>query len=110
MSSPQTVSLTAPRTEATWAPAVGMVGCSLRVDGDELLGQRGGLEKYARTGSTFGIPLLHPWANRLDRELDHPLIRRDPNGLPIHGVLNASPHWQVVHQDSRSLAARLDYG
>ena len=51
--------------EAAFAPGVGMIGCSLRHRGEELLGQRGGLAKYAEAGSTFGIPLLHPWANRL---------------------------------------------
>ena len=84
-----------------------MVGTSWVVDGVELLGQRGGLEKYKRTGSTFGIPLLHPWANRLDRDIGSPLVRRDPNGLPIHGVLAASPHWRVVADDP--LTARLSF-
>ena len=42
-----------------------MVCHSLRHRGEELLGQRGGLEAYAKTGKTMGIPLLHPWANRL---------------------------------------------
>jgi galactose mutarotase-like enzyme len=85
-----------------------MVGTSFVVDGVELLGQRGGLEKYRRTGSTFGIPLLYPWANRLDRAIDSPLVRHDPNGLAIHGVLAASPHWEVVGDEP--LTARLDYG
>ena len=84
-----------------------MVGTSWVVDGVELLGQRGGLEKYRRTGSTFGIPLLYPWANRLDREIDSPLVRHDAHGLPIHGVLAASPHWLVVADDP--LTARLDF-
>src|SRR3954462_7097665 len=88
----------------TWVPSAGMVCASWIVDGHELVGQRGGLEKYKRTGSTFGIPLLHPWANRLDREIDSPLVRRDPNGLPIHGVLAASPYWEPVSATS----ARLD--
>ena len=47
-------------------PDVGMVGRSLRHRGEEMLGQRGGLEAYAARGSSFGLPLLHPWANRLD--------------------------------------------
>src|SRR5919112_3440309 len=51
--------------EAAFATGVGMIGCSLRHRGDELLGMRGGLRKYAETGSSFGIPILHPWANRL---------------------------------------------
>jgi aldose 1-epimerase len=96
--------------EWRWEPSVGMVGSSLRVDGEELLGQRGGLEKYARTGSTFGVPLLHPWANRLDREIDSPYVRRDPNGLPIHGLLNGWPRWEVTAEEPELLAARFDFG
>ena len=92
----------------SWDPGAGMVGTSWVVDGVELLGQRGGLEKYKRTGSTFGIPLLHPWANRLARSIESPLVRLDPHGLPIHGLLAASPHWSVVADDP--LVARLDFG
>src|SRR3954466_2512101 len=81
--------------EAAFAPGAGMVGCSLRHRGEELLGQRGGLAKYAEAGASMGIPLLHPWANRLDGmrysaggrqvELDPETmpVRLDPNGLPI---------------------------
>ena len=113
------------RLEAELVPGVGMVCCSLRHAGDELLAQRGGLKKYAETGSTFGIPLLYPWANRLggfsyevdgrrvDLDPDSPLIRKDPNGLPIHGLLNASPHWEVTDRtaahDGARLRARLDF-
>ena len=57
--------LRAGELEATFHPELGMVGSSLRHRGEELLGQRGGLAKYASAGSSFGIPLLHPWANRL---------------------------------------------
>jgi aldose 1-epimerase len=52
--------------EAAFVPSAGMVGCSLRHRGEELLGQRGGLRTYIEEHSTMGIPLLHPWANRLD--------------------------------------------
>jgi aldose 1-epimerase len=87
-----------------------MVGCSLRVGGQEFLGQRGGLDKYRRTGSTFGIPLLHPWANRLDRRIESPYVRHDPNGLAIHGLLNGWPRWDVVHRDHDRMSARFDFG
>src|SRR5215210_6655886 len=103
-----------------------MVGCSLKHAGQELLGHRGGLARYEATGSTMGIPLLHPWANRLadlrysvgDRTVeidpDSPVIRTDPNGLPIHGVVNASPYWEllgtVADDSSARLSARLDFG
>jgi galactose mutarotase-like enzyme len=105
--------------EATYAPGVGMVGCSLRHDGDELLAQRGGLARYEATGSTFGIPLLHPWANRLagfhyevcgtQVELDRgsPLLRLDPNGLPIHGLVAGSADWRVDETTADDYSARI---
>jgi aldose 1-epimerase len=111
--------------EAELAPGCGMICCSLRQAGEELLGTRGGLAKYAQTGSTMGIPLLYPWANRLggfsyevegrrvELDPDSGLIRRDPNGLPIHGLLNASPHWEVTERAAEDggarLVARLDF-
>ena len=111
--------------QATYAPGAGMVCCSLRHRGEELLGQRGGLRAYVERGSTFGIPLLYPWANRLsalaysaaDRDvaIDPAVspVRLDANGLPIHGLLAAYPHWQVTeaapHGDAAVLQARLDF-
>jgi len=98
-----------------------MVGASLRHEGEEVLGQRGGLSAYAERGSSFGIPLLYPWANRLSgfrysaagREVtldpSSPLVRLEEHGLPIHGLLAASPHWEVVEQDAAHLSARLDF-
>lgn len=93
--------------EATFVPGAGMVGCSLRHRGEELLGQRGGLRHYVRERSTMGIPLLHPWANRLaemrfpvaGREVNldaaSPPPSRDANGLPMHGLLAAAEGWSV---------------
>ena len=42
-----------------------MVGASLTKDGAEYLALPGGLDGYA-AGHTTGLPLLAPWANRLD--------------------------------------------
>jgi aldose 1-epimerase len=108
-----------------FVPELGMVGHSLTHHGDELLGQRGGLAAYRERGSSFGIPLLYPWANRLagmtysmgGREVDldpsRSPLHLDQNGLPIHGVLAASPHWRVVGRSPgngrAAVAARLDY-
>src|SRR5919198_302938 len=107
--------------EAAFVPGAGMVGISLRHRGVELLGQRDGLERYAEGHSTMGIPLLHPWANRLAG--DHvslggspvdltrsPIPPRDEHGLPIHGLLGGSPHWRVFAATTWALAAELDFG
>jgi aldose 1-epimerase len=115
------VTLRAGDLEATFAPGAGMIGTSLRHRGEELLAQRATLDAYVSDAKTFGIPLLHPWANRLDGprysaagkdvelDLDSPLIHLDGNGLPIHGLCAASPYWGVVERDDTGLRARLDY-
>ena len=109
--------------QASFAPHLGMAGVSLLHRGAELLDRRAGLADYARTGAVMGIPLLHPWANRLDAHeyrLDGrrvrlpggpPLVHCEEHGLPIHGLLNASPHWSVVPApDEPALTATLDFG
>jgi aldose 1-epimerase len=108
-----------------FAPAAGMVGYSLTHRGDELLGLRGGLTGYRERGSSFGIPLLHPWANRLaglsyavgghnvDLDGGGPPVHLDGNGLPIHGLVAASPYWRETGRTpgngSAAIGARLDY-
>jgi aldose 1-epimerase len=115
----QTLISSAAELEVSFVPGVGMVGAAMKHRGDELLGQRGGLARYEATRTTMGIPLLHPWANRLSGwsyeaagrrvELDpeSPIIKTDPNGLPIHGFLGASPYWEVIGADADDTRARL---
>lgn len=97
----------------TWLPEHGMVGASLTHEGEELLGQRGGLEAYLATGSAFGIPLLAPWANRLDGlrygdvAIDPARVKRDGNGLPKDGTLAGRP-WTVTDQSRTRLVAELE--
>jgi aldose 1-epimerase len=112
------IRLTAGDLAATFVPRLGMIGAGLTHRGEELLGQRNGLAAYEAKGSTMGIPLLYPWANRLagfeyeaaGKEVtldpDSPRVRLDPNGLPIHGLLAANPDWEVTG----GLQARLDFG
>src|SRR5918995_6768278 len=64
----EAVTLAAGALEATFVPQLGMVGASLRHAGEELLDRRGGLRAYRETGAVMGVPLLHPWANRLARD------------------------------------------
>ncbi len=107
---------------AAFAPTAGMVGVSLRDGDDELLGQRHGIAGYAREARTMGIPLLHPWANRLDRDeisvaggtitlRDGAVgLHRDPNGLAIHGLLAGLPEWTVTEQEGAAFSATFDFG
>jgi aldose 1-epimerase len=110
--------------ELTLVPDAGMVCCSLTHRGEELLGQRGGLRKYVDERSTMGIPLLHPWANRVselrfevaDRKVDladHSELISLNNGLPIHGLLAGAGGWAVERheeiQGGAVLAAAFDF-
>jgi galactose mutarotase-like enzyme len=112
--------------EAVLLPSVGLVVASLRHRGEELLGRADELGAYVSRGAPMGVPLLHPWANRLNGDgyaaagrrvrlpAGSPLVRRDEHGLPIHGLLAASPHWCVTGlqagRDAARLAATLDFG
>lgn len=89
---------------ATFLPDVGMLGASLTCDGLEYLSLHGGVDAY-RSGHTTGIPLLHPWANRLGRltyAARGSWVDIDPappvhllEGLPIHGTMTAASGWRV---------------
>ena len=69
----------------------------------------------------MGIPLLHPWANRVarrrftvaGREVDidpsRTPLRLDGNGLPMHGLLSAARGWEVDHHEATDLVARFDF-
>jgi aldose 1-epimerase len=101
---------------AEFVPSAGMVCCSLRHHGEELLAGRDGVRAYAEHGSTMGIPLLYPWANRLggfaysagaagragdgdgvvELARDTPLLSFDSNGLPMHGVIPRYMRWELL--------------
>jgi aldose 1-epimerase len=118
----ETVTITSAggRTEASFVPDANLVCCSLRDEQVELLDLRRGLETYATAGKTMGIPLLYPWANRLDHfgyaaagkqvtlSEDDPRIPHDSQGLPIHGVLPRLLQWELIDHSARdALEARL---
>jgi galactose mutarotase-like enzyme len=103
------VTLAAGDLRAAFIPELAMVGCSLTHGGVEVLGLGGGPQAYRERGSTFGIPLLHPWANRLVRPLPaSDLIPHDEHGLPIHGVVPRVLRFQVTERSERSVRAEFD--
>jgi aldose 1-epimerase len=68
-----------------------------------------------------GIPLLAPWANRIDGEsylangksyrLNPALgnLRYDANHLAIHGLVAFTDRWRTIRQDSSAVTSRLDF-
>lgn len=113
---------------ATFVPEAGMIVASLAFEGEEFLDQREGLDRYVESASTMGIPILYPWANRLARDswkfgpqparIDPGAyrVKRDENGLAIHGTLAASSFWKVSKAraeddlSSASVKATLEFG
>ena len=106
---------------AIFLPRRGMLGAALRYRGIELLRRLENLDAAAEKGSTAGIPLLYPWANRLesltyrtagkkvDLAVASPLLHFDDNGLPIHGVPWALLPWDVLESSHYSLVAQLNW-
>ncbi|MDG1977359.1 MAG: aldose 1-epimerase [Phycisphaerales bacterium] len=91
---------------ATVVPTAGMNLVSLAVAERPLLRLPLPLADFMTRPKTGGVPLLHPWANRLrgDRygfegtEVDLGSIdglKRDGEGLPMHGLLLRFEDWQL---------------
>ncbi|MGB6355457.1 MAG: aldose 1-epimerase [Steroidobacteraceae bacterium] len=118
---PDALRLAAGDMDAIFLPAWGMLGASLRHRGEELLRRVEDLAAAAARGSTAGIPLLHPWANRLagplyeaagrqvHLDLSSRLLHLDGNGLPMHGVGWPLLAWEVDETTPQRIAARLDW-
>jgi galactose mutarotase-like enzyme len=98
-----------------------MLGASLRNRGEEILRRVEDLEAAAAKGSSAGIPLLHPWANRLAApryrvlgqqvvlDVSSPLLHLDEHGLPMHGVPWSLLPWVVTESGQDFVAARLEW-
>jgi aldose 1-epimerase len=98
-----------------------MLGWSLRHAGEDVIAHPVPLRTYVETGEPTGVALLHPWANRLEGpeyeiagrrvrlDLGAPNVHTEEHGLPIHGLVAGSRHWEVVESSDVRIAARLDF-
>jgi len=121
LSDPTALRLAAGDLKAVFLPARGMLGASLRHRGEELLRRIEDLAAAAAKGRTAGIPLLHPWANRLatsryeaaghEVTLDPSsrLLHLDDGGLPMHGVPWAVLAWEVLDAKPDRIVAGLHW-
>lgn len=113
--------LTAGDLQATFWPDAGMICVSLRHRGVELLRRVEDLETARAKGSTAGIPILYPWANRLSGvkyqaagravslDTSSSLLHFDDHKLPMHGVPWPQLRWEVVSNTPDTLLARLPW-
>jgi aldose 1-epimerase len=107
--------------QAVFLPDHGMLGASLRYKGVEILRRVEDLEAAAARGSSAGIPLLYPWANRLSEpryrvqgqqvvlDRSSPLLHFDEHGLPMHGVPWPLLRWLVTEARQEFITAQLDW-
>ena len=100
-------------------PSAGMNLVSLETEGRERLVLPLPLEEFMATEKTGGVPLLHPWANRLrgdryvvgGRTVDLSSIRtlkRDGNGLPMHGLVLRGRPWSIRTADDPAAGAEIE--
>jgi aldose 1-epimerase len=95
---------------------------SMTVGGREILWKpQPTLDAWRANPALGGVPLLAPWANRLDQEafwangrkylLNPGLanLRYDANHLPIHGLVLFAREWKIIHQDNATVTSRLDF-
>ena len=106
------------RLTATVLPDVGLLGVSLRHDGEDVLALPHGVAGY-KSGHSTGLPFLFPWANRLSRwsydasgvavDLRGLPIHTDGNDHPMHGTMGAQRGWEIVDLRGGALRARFDF-
>jgi len=117
---------TAHHIQVSICPSAGNIAYDLRVNSQPILmGPAGKLADWKAKPEQLGIPFLAPWANRMDPDSfwangrKYSLnpgaadLRRDPNGLAIHGLLLFASDWQVIklHADAQGAesVSRLEF-
>lgn len=116
----------ATNTVVSIAPTVGNIAYEMLVNGKNVLyWPYESVSDFAANPRLSGIPLLWPWANRIDGdsywangrkyELNDALgnLRRDGAKQPIHGLLTSWPEWDVtrvaVDDQGAFVVSRLEY-
>ncbi len=114
------------RIEVLIAPGEGNNAYRMAVNGRPVLWAPAETPAGLKTARSMGgNPFLAPWANRLDGEayyanglryLLNPHLgnyRKDPNGLPIHGLLVHAGEWEVMRlaasEDGAAVTSRLEF-
>jgi aldose 1-epimerase len=111
------------QTVVSILPSVGNITFEMKVKGQEVLRwPYASVADFKARPALSGIPLLAPWANRLDEQAFYANGRRYAfdmelgnvrGAIPIHGFVTMTDRWQVVEvrADTRSawLTSRLEF-
>ena len=108
------------KIQVSIAPSVGNLAWEMKVNGKDLFWLP--YASLADRKTRREVPAMifgAPWSNRLDGDAywvngkkyllnpDLGNLRRDSNGLPIHGLLVYAPEWQVVNFKSDANCAQV---
>ncbi len=117
---------TARHTEVLIVPSLGNNAYSMTVNGQQVLySPYEKLAQFKEKPALLGVPLLAPWANRLDQDAfyangkkyvlnpDLGNLRYDQNHHPIHGLVAFTDRWQVLgvraDADGAQVTSRLEF-
>jgi aldose 1-epimerase len=103
------------RTMVSIIPSVGNVAFAMRVNGHDVLHwPHPSIDAFKLRPTLSGIPLLAPWANRLDEEAFYANGKRyafdmtlgNVRGpIPIHGFLATTDRWQLIETKADGTSA-----
>jgi aldose 1-epimerase len=110
-------------TVVSIVPSIGDLTFSMKVKGQDVLYfPFSSLAEFKARPSLSGIPLLAPWANRLDepaffangkKYTFNTTLGNVRGATPIHGLVTANQYWELVEMKSDANAAwltmRLDF-
>jgi aldose 1-epimerase len=108
-------------TVVSIATSFGNNAYSMTVRGVEILYKPApDLDAWRAKPGLGGVPLLSPWANRIDADSFYANgkkyvfnpglgnLRYDGHHLPIHGLVSFTDKWRVVKSDNSSVTSRLE--
>ncbi len=103
------------QTRVSVIPGVGNIAFEMNVRGHDVLHWPfGSVDDFKARPALSGIPLLAPWANRLDEQAFYAngmrfgfdmSLGNIRGAIPIHGFLQTTDQWQVVEVSASDRAA-----
>ena len=107
-------------TSVSVAPSIGNIAYEMKVNGQNVLHfPYASVAAFRDKPKMCGIPLLAPWADRLDEAAFYANGRKysfnrslgnvhfDGAGHPIHGFLTLTPDWEVTGLEANAREARV---